>query len=156
MALASLANPSRSETAPTLFFCNAYHKSALVPQFVIHGTMGTMPRFSLKDILRGITLASIGVGMLAVVFNEQSLPTSKQFLLLQALLVGFGGMLVGYGLAFPFKYPPHQMMFAMTGMFAAQGWQSGSSVGLVVYVSLTALLGSARAIQNFRTKRDTR
>jgi hypothetical protein len=115
--------------------------------------MAGMPRFSLKDILRGITLASIGFGMLAVAFNGRILPTSKEHMLVQAFLVAFGGMLVGYGLAFPFKYPPHQMILAMIGMFAAQAWQSGSSFGLLVYISLMALLGCVRAIQNLRAKR---
>jgi hypothetical protein len=115
--------------------------------------MAGMPRFSLKDILRGITLASIGFGMLAVAFNSRVLAASKQQMLVQAFLVAFGGMLVGYGFAFPVKYPPHQMMLAMIGMFAAEAWQSGSSFGLLVYISLMALLGSVRAIQNLRAKR---
>ena len=95
--------------------------------------MASMPRFSLKDILRGITLASIGFGILAVAFHHPFLPTSKGQMLAQAFLVGFGGMLVGYGFAFPFKYPPHQMILAMVGMFAAESWQTGSWVGLLVY-----------------------
>jgi hypothetical protein len=113
-----------------------------------------MPQFSLKDILRGFTLASIGLGMLAVALNGRILPTSKEFMLVQAFLVAFGGMLVGYGLAFPFKYPPHQMMLAMIGMFAATSWQSGSSVGLLVYVCLMAFLGCVRMIQKFSAKRE--
>ena len=112
-----------------------------------------MPRFSVKDILRGMTLASIGFGMLAVAFNAQIPPTSKGPMWVQAFLVAFGGMLVGYGLAFPFKWPPHQMILAMVGMFAAEAWQSGSSVGLIFYVCMTALLGGVRALHNFRSKR---
>jgi hypothetical protein len=74
-------------------------------------------------------------------------------MLVQAFLVAFGGTFVGYGLAFPFKYPPHRMMLAGIGMFAAQAWQSGSSFGLLVYISLMALLGCVRAIQKVRAKR---
>lgn len=51
-------------------------------------------------------------------------------------MIAFGGMFVGYGVATPVKYPPHKMMLAMTGMFAAQGWDSGSYFGLIVYVVL--------------------
>ena len=115
--------------------------------------MEGMPRFSLKDILRGITLASIGFGMLAVAFNGRILPTSRQHMFAQAFLVAFGGMFVGCGFAFPIKYPPHQMIFAMIGMFAAQAWESGSSFGLLVYISLMALPGCVRAIQNVFVKR---
>jgi hypothetical protein len=112
-----------------------------------------MPRFSLKDVLRGMTLASIGFGMLGVAFNGQILPTSKGAMFVEAFLVAFGGMLVGYGFAFPFKWPPHQMGLGGIGMFAAQSWQSGSSFGLIFYVCITALLGGVHAIQNLRTKR---
>lgn len=100
-----------------------------------------------------MTLASIGFGMLAIAFNSQIPPTSKGPMFVQASLVAFGGMLVGYGFAFPFKWPPHQMILAMTGMFAAESWQSGSSFGLIFYVGLTALLGGVRALHNFRAKR---
>jgi hypothetical protein len=112
-----------------------------------------MPRFSLKDILRGITLASIGFGMLAVAFTTEHPPTSKGSMWVQEFLVTFGGMLVGYGFAFPFKWPPHQYILAMMGMFAATSWQSGSSFGLIVYVGLSALLCSTWAIANRRAKR---
>jgi hypothetical protein len=111
-----------------------------------------MFRFSLKDILRGLTLASIGLGMLAFAFREQTPPTAKEVKLLQTLLCAFGGMLVGYGLAFPFKWPPHQQMLAMTGMFAAMSWKSGRITGLVVYVGLTAALACVTAIRCYRTR----
>src|SRR4051812_21333842 len=58
----------------------------------IRGRIATMPRFSLKDLLRGMTLASIGFGMLAVAFSCQISQTSKEAKLVQAFLVAFGGM----------------------------------------------------------------
>ena len=119
----------------------------------MRGRMGGMLRFSLKDILRGITLASIGFGMLAIAFNVRLIPASKELMWSRAFLVAFGGMLVGYGFAFPFKYPPHQYIFAMMGMFAATSWQSGSSFGLLVYAGLSALLCCTWAIANLRAKR---
>src|SRR5687767_3550445 len=100
-----------------------------------------MLRYSLKDILRGITLASLGFGMPAIAWNSTIGAASRELMLVQTFLVAFGGMLVGYGLAFPFKWPPHQYVLAMMGMFAAQAWQSGSGVGLLVYVGLLPLLG---------------
>jgi hypothetical protein len=112
-----------------------------------------MPRFSLKDILRGTTLAALGLGMLAVAFEANLRPTSKALKLQQDLLVAFGGMLVGYALAFPLKYPPHRMILAMIGMFAAQAWRSGSSLGLLVYLGLLASLGCLHLFQLRRAKR---
>jgi len=91
-------------------------------------------------MLRGLTLAAIGFGMLAIVFNRSAPPDSKELKLLDAFLVAFGGMFVGYGFAFPIKWPPHQMVMAMIGMFAAQAWQSGHSFGLIIYVGLQAVL----------------
>src|SRR5262245_37244655 len=102
--------------------------------------MAGMVRFSLKDILRGLTLASIGFGMLAVGFRMDVQSTPKVLSLTEAFLVAFGGMFVGYGLAFPVKYPPQQMALAMVGMFAATSWRDGSSLGLLFYVGLTAVL----------------
>jgi hypothetical protein len=115
-----------------------------------------MVRFGLKDVLRGMTLAALGFGMLAIAFNGAAQPTSKEISLTNAFLVAVGGMLVGYGLAFPFKWPPHQMVLALTGMFAAQAWQSGSIVGLLVYVGLLPLLGLHYLIQNLRVKHGRR
>jgi hypothetical protein len=125
----------------------------LMAAFFLRDRIAAMPRFSLKDVLRGMTLASIGFGMLAVAFNAQIPPTSKGQMFVQAFLVAFGGMLVGYGFAFPFKWPPHQMMLGMIGMFAAEAWQSGSSLGLIFYVCMTALLGGVHAIHHIRVKR---
>ena len=45
------------------------------------------------------------------------------------------------------------MVFAMIGMFAVTSWQSGRSVGLLVYLCLIALLGCVGAIQNLREKK---
>jgi hypothetical protein len=97
--------------------------------------MGRMPRYSLKRILIGLTLFSIGFGMLAIGFRIVR-PPSQESQLLRTFLIAFGGMFVGYGVATPVRYPPHQMMLAMAGMFAAEGWDSGSYFGLIVYVVL--------------------
>jgi hypothetical protein len=113
-----------------------------------------MPRFSLKDILLGITAASIGFGMLAVAFHGGVPAASEKISVGQAFLVAFGGALAGYGLAFPFKWPPHQMISAMVGMFAAQAWQTGSSFGLIFYVCVMALFGGVGAIRKLRAKRE--
>jgi hypothetical protein len=113
-----------------------------------------MPRFSLKDILRGITLAALGFGMLAAAFNGVILPTSNEPSLARAFLVAFGGIFIGYGLAFPLKYPPYQMILAMVGMFAAQAWESGSSVGLFVYIGLLVVAGFPLLILRLRAKKD--
>lgn len=107
-----------------------------------------MPRFSVKDMLRGLTLAAVGFGMLAIVFNRSTPPESKELKLLDAFLVGFGGMFVGYGFAFPFKWPPHQMAMAGIGMFAAQAWQSGHSFGLILYIGLQAVLVIVYLVKN--------
>src|SRR4051812_10230910 len=110
--------------------------------FSIHGRMTSMTQFSLKDIFRGLTLASVGFGMLAIAFHSARRPISIETTLWQPFLVAFGGMLVGYGFAFLVKYPPHQMMLAAVGMFTAEAWQFGSNVGLLVYLGLTALLAA--------------
>jgi hypothetical protein len=104
--------------------------------------MERMLRFSLKDILRGTTLIAIGCGMLAIANHRATVPGAKEVSLAQAFLVAFGGMLTGYGVAFPIKYPPYQMICAMLGMFAAQAWQSGSRFGLIVYIGLLTLAGT--------------
>jgi hypothetical protein len=106
-----------------------------------------MPRFSTKDALRGVTLASIGFGMLSAGFKSQPDWWAHAF------LVAFGGMFVGYGFAFPFKYPPHQMILAMGGMFAAESWEPGGSIGLVVYIGLTVLVACVRLVQILIAKR---
>jgi hypothetical protein len=105
-----------------------------------------MPHFSLKALLRGMTWASLGFGMLALAFNRTVPPTTKESMLLQAFLVAFGGMLVGFGLSFPFRFPPHRYVLSMVGMFAAQSWQSGSAFGLLIYIGLTLLLALVHAI----------
>jgi hypothetical protein len=114
-----------------------------------------MLRFSLKDILRGLTLTSIGFGLLAAAFHGM-VPASQQASLVQALLVALGGMLIGYGLAFPTKYPPYQMMAAFVGMFAAEAWQSGNAFGILVYLGLTALFFCGQWIHRFLAKRQAR
>jgi len=113
-----------------------------------------MLRFGLKDMLRGMTLATVGFGMLAIARNETFQVEPKAVSLFDAFLVAFGGMLIGYGLAFPFKWPPHQMVLAMCGMFAAQAWQTGSSVGLLAYLCLLPLLGLFSWMQHLKPKPD--
>lgn len=98
-----------------------------------------MTRFSLKDILRGITLTAIGLAMLVAASKDVSGETS----LWRAFLIHIGGMFVGYGLAFSVKWPPYQYICAMIGMFAAQAWFSGSRVGLIFFVGVTFLMGVA-------------
>lgn len=99
-----------------------------------------MPRFTVKDMLRGLTLASVGFGMLALAFGQFAEPATKELKLLQAFLVGFGGMFIGYGFAFPVKWPPNRMVLAMTGVFAAQAWHTGTLFGLLLYLSLLPLM----------------
>jgi hypothetical protein len=108
-----------------------------------------MPRFTIKDILRGITFASLGCGMLAIAFQHTFQPATKMSNLTQAFLVAFGGLFIGYGLAFPLKWPPYQMVMAMLGMFAAQGWQAGNIVGLIAFMGTMALLLLPRLIQRW-------
>jgi hypothetical protein len=117
--------------------------------------MAGMPRFSLKDILRGITLASIGFGMLAIAFRGDVQPAPGALPWWQVSLAAFGGMLVGYGLAFPFKYPPHQMIVAMLGMLAAMAWQSGNIFGFLAYAVMMAFITGGRMIQSRAAKRNT-
>jgi hypothetical protein len=112
-----------------------------------------MARFALKDLLRGITLVALGFGMLAVVLHGNPQPTSAGLRLWQQMLVGFGGMLIGYGIAFPISYPPHQMILAMTGVFAAQAWFAGTTVGLMVYLGLTATIAAAQYAGKKRLER---
>ncbi len=113
-----------------------------------------MPRFSLKAMLLGITAASIGFGMLAVAFHGGVPPASESISVGHAFLVAFGGALAGCGLAIPFVWPPHLVVLAMVGMFAAQGWETGSGFGLIFYVCVMALVGGVRAIQNRGAKRN--
>jgi hypothetical protein len=103
--------------------------------------IGSMARFSLKDVLRGITLAAIGFGMLAAASNGVVLPVSNEPSLARAFLIACGGMMLGYGFAFWIKWPPYQMICAMIGMFAAQAWDSGNSIGLLAYIAAMALMG---------------
>jgi hypothetical protein len=113
-----------------------------------------MLRFGLKDMLRGMTLAAIGFGMLAIAFDGSFQTQSTDPSTGDAVLVAFGGMLVGYGFAFPIKWPPYQMVFGMIGTFAAQAWQSGNSFGLLFYVALMGSFGLCRAVLNLRAKRE--
>jgi len=112
-----------------------------------------MLKFSLKDVFRGMTLASIGFGMLAVAFHGVAQPAPPGPMLLHEFLVGFGGVFVGYGFAFPVKYPPHQMIMALLGMFAAQAWESGSFFGPVVFVALLLLNGGLSMLGRGLTQR---
>jgi len=105
-----------------------------------------MLQYSLKDVFRGMTLAAVGLGMLVVAFTRLNQPSTNELKMLQAFLVAFGGAFVGYGFAFPIKWPPHRMMMGAIGMFAAQAWQSGSAVGLVFYVVLMAISGIVRFV----------
>ena len=66
--------------------------------------------------------------MLAAAFNGAVLPTSDEPSLTRAFLIAFGGIFIGYGLAFSLKYPPHQMIFAFVGMFAAQAWDPAAAL----------------------------
>jgi hypothetical protein len=109
-----------------------------------------MLQYSLKDVFRGLTLAAVGLGMLVVAFTKLNQPSTNELRMLQAFLVAFGGAFVGYGFAFPIKWPPHQMVMGMIGMFAAQGWQSGSAFGLIVYVALMAIAGVVRFVARRR------
>ena len=97
-----------------------------------------MLRFTTKDVLRGMTLVAVGFGMLAIVLNETFQATSKEPTLLRASLIAFGGLLIGLGFAFPFKYPPIRFMLGMIGMLAASSWFEGSYVGLALSVILFA------------------
>jgi hypothetical protein len=96
--------------------------------------------------------------MLAAAFHDGIHPATERITFAHAFLVAWGGAFVGYGFAFPLKYPPHQMILGMVGMFAAQAWESGNSVGLLIYVGLTVLffgiakLGSARSKAGGKTK----
>jgi hypothetical protein len=114
-----------------------------------------MPRFSLKDVLIGVTAASIGFAMLAIAFHQPTRLPDQPISPGEAFLVAFGGVLAGFGLSFPIKWPPNRMICSMVGMFAAQAWQSGSSVGVITYVGLMALFAGIRAIRILRAKRDT-
>src|SRR5689334_11948745 len=116
--------------------------------------MERMLRFSLKDILRGTTLIAIGCGMLAIANHRAGLAAVKEVSLGQAFLVAFGGMFIGYGVAFPIKYPPYQMICAMIGMFAAQAWESGRPFGLIVFIGLLAVAGVPLLIAKFIGKTD--
>jgi hypothetical protein len=102
--------------------------------------------------LRGITVAAFGFGMIAIVLNGTLQPPSRPTTL-QTFLVTLGGVFIGYGFAFPFKWPPHRMVLAMTGMFAAQAWLTGTSFGLFVYVGLTAIMAVYHYFRKARTGR---
>src|SRR4030095_6948438 len=95
-----------------------------------------MTRFTTKDVLRGMTLAAVGFGMLAIVLNDTLQTTSKE--LLRASLIAFGGLLIGLGFGFPIKYPPSRFMLGMIGMFTASSWFEGSYVGLAISIILFA------------------
>ena len=64
-----------------------------------------MPRFALKDLLIGMTIIAIGLGIL--VFAETLAPHHQiaPYKGLQAGLIGGGVMTVGSGIAYPFKRP---------------------------------------------------
>lgn len=114
-----------------------------------------MLKFSLRDVFRGMTLASIGFGMLAVAFRgvaQPAPPALPEPAMLHEFLVAFGGTFIGYGFAFPVKFPPHQMIMAMLGMFAAQACESGSYFGPVVFVALLLLNGGLSLLGRGRTR----
>lgn len=101
---------------------------------------GDMRRFSLRELLVGMTVIAIGCGMLATGFRIDLHQASKELLLNRAFLIAFGGTAVGFGLSFPIKWPPHRMMCAMLGMFAAQAWDNRSGlIGLVLYGIIVAV-----------------
>ena len=54
-----------------------------------------------------------------------------------ALLVALGGTLLGFGLSFPLRWPPHRMVFSLLGMFATQAWFAGNSIGLLLFAGLS-------------------
>lgn len=93
-----------------------------------------MPRFSLKELLLGMTAVAIGCGMLATGLRIDVRQASRELLSTRAFLIAFGGTALGFGLSFPIKWPPYRMLFAMMGMFGAQVLDSYSSlIGLTVY-----------------------
>ena len=100
-----------------------------------------MTKFSMKDMLRGMTMAAVGLGMISIVLSSTSGPAPYEHEPWQMVLVSFGGMLVGYGLAFPIKWPPHQRMLGMIGMFAAQAcFYAGGRIGLIMYICMAAMI----------------
>jgi hypothetical protein len=116
--------------------------------------MAGMVRFSLKSVFIGLTAAAIGMGMLALAFHETAgtgTAVAREVRLMDAFLVAFGGAFVGFGLSFPVIFPPYRSVMAILGMFAAQGWSSGSFIGLYLYAGLMAAFVIAKEIQRWRT-----
>jgi hypothetical protein len=118
--------------------------------------MAGMVRFSLKSVFIGLTSTAIGMAMLALAFHETAdtgvaVPQEVQEVrLVDAFLVAFGGAFVGFGLSFPVIFPPYRYWLAIMGMFAAQGWSSGSFMGLFLYAGLMAAFVVANEIQRRR------
>lgn len=110
---------------------------AVAPTLTKRDMMRRMTRFTLKDILRGITLTAIGLGMLGAASNGAGGEKST----LRIFLITFGGVFIGYGLAFSVKWPPHRMMCAIIGMFAAQAWHSHSGMEKLSLIGIVLLFG---------------
>ena len=101
-----------------------------------------MPRYSLKSALVGLTVAAIGFGMLGIAFQRGAPGVVREVSFGHAMTVAIGGAFVGLGLSFPVRWPVYRVMIApMVGMFAAQAWESGNWVGLIVYVGLLGAWG---------------
>ena len=60
-----------------------------------------MPKFTLKDLLLGATLAAIGFAMVGIGLRY-AVPHDVKHAGSQANLLGAGGLLIGSGLAYPF------------------------------------------------------
>jgi hypothetical protein len=59
-----------------------------------------MPKFSIKDLLLGATIAAIGFAMVGIGFRF-AVPNDPRHAGTQAYLLGAGGLLIGSGLAYP-------------------------------------------------------
>ena len=100
--------------------------------------MAGMVRFSLRAALFGLTLAAVGLGMFAIGLSNSGKSPPGDAIFVNAFLVAFGGVLVGYGVSFPVKWPPHRMMFPLMGLFAAQACASSNWGELLVYAGMMA------------------
>jgi hypothetical protein len=60
-----------------------------------------MPKFSIKDLLLGATIAAIGFAMVGIGFRY-AIPHDVKNAGTQAYILGAGGLLIGSGLAYPF------------------------------------------------------
>jgi hypothetical protein len=80
--------------------------------------MAGMPRFRLRQLLLGVTLATVGFGMISFAIDPRGLNWPALFGGVPTLVVLCGCLAVGFGLTAPFRQPQIGLLLGMSCFFS--------------------------------------